>query len=81
MMRETFHQVREIICKQINGIAAAQVVREADLVRDLGADSLDMMNMLCDLEDVFDVEIPEEESAKIRTVGDAVELMERLQTK
>jgi acyl carrier protein len=78
-MHDTFQRVAEVIRKQIP--SAGSIRMDSELVRDLGADSLDQMNMLCDLEDAFDVEIPAAEEEKIRTVRDAVELMERLQNK
>jgi acyl carrier protein len=76
-MRDTFQKICEVIRKQVPTVG--QITADAELVKDLGADSLDMMHMVCDLEDVFDVEIPEEDAQQIKTVRDAVRLMERLQ--
>ncbi|MBK6880117.1 MAG: acyl carrier protein [Elusimicrobia bacterium] len=64
-------KVREIIIEQL-GVDAAQVKTEASFVNDLGADSLDTVELVMALEEAFDMEIPDEEAEKIQTVGQAV---------
>ena len=57
-------------------VAASKVTEEATFDGDLSADSLDVVELVMALEDEFDVEIPEEDAEKIRTVGDAVRYLE-----
>lgn len=64
-------KVRDIIVEQL-GVDAAQVKPEASFVNDLGADSLDTVELVMALEEAFDMEIPDEEAEKIQTVGQAV---------
>lgn len=66
-----FDKVKDIIVDQL-GVEADTVVMEASFVDDLGADSLDIVELIMALEEEFDIEIPDEEAEKISTVGDAV---------
>lgn len=68
---EEFDRVKEVIVDQL-GADEAAVTMEASFVDDLGADSLDIVELIMGLETEFDIEIPDEEAEKIRTVGDAV---------
>ncbi|MBM3321470.1 MAG: acyl carrier protein [Candidatus Eisenbacteria bacterium] len=64
-------RVREIIMEQL-GVGADQVTPDARFIDDLGADSLDTVELVMALEEEFNVEIPDEEAEKITTVGEAV---------
>ena len=74
-MSDVAEKVKKIIVDQL-GVSADEVKPEASFVEDLGADSLDVVDMLMSLEDEFDVEIPDDEIEKIRTVGDLVTYIE-----
>ena len=67
-------QVKEIIVEQL-GVDEAQVAAEASFIDDLGADSLDTVELVMAFEEKFDIEIPDEDAEKMRTVGDAVEYL------
>lgn len=69
-------KVREIIVEQL-GVDPEQVTQEASFVDDLGADSLDTVELVMALEEEFDLEIPDEDAEKITTVGEAIEYIER----
>jgi acyl carrier protein len=64
-------KVKEIIVEQL-GVSAEQVKPEARFIDDLGADSLDTVELIMALEEEFGVEIPDEDAEKMVTVGDAV---------
>ena len=68
---EEFERVKAVIVDQL-GVDDSTVTMEASFVDDLGADSLDIVELIMGLETEFDIEIPDEEAEKIRTVGDAV---------
>jgi len=65
-------KVKKIIVDQL-GVDAAEVTPEASFIEDLGADSLDTVELVMALEEEFGIEIPDEEAEKIMTVKDAVE--------
>jgi acyl carrier protein len=65
-------RVREIIVEQL-GVDPAEVVADASFVNDLGADSLDTVELVMAFEEEFGVEIPDDEAEKIQTVGNAVD--------
>jgi acyl carrier protein len=65
-------RVKEIIVEQL-GVDPAEVVSEASFVNDLGADSLDTVELVMAFEEEFAIEIPDEEAEKIQTVGSAVD--------
>ncbi|MBO5011790.1 MAG: acyl carrier protein [Elusimicrobia bacterium] len=69
-------RVKNIIVEQL-GVEADQVKPEAQFVNDLGADSLDTVELIMALEEEFDVEIPDEKAEKIKTVGEAIEYIEQ----
>ena len=70
-----FQRVRAIIVEQL-GVDEASVTPEARFIEDLGADSLDIVELIMALEEEFDLEIPDEDAEKIATVGDAVQYIE-----
>ncbi|MCL2740513.1 MAG: acyl carrier protein [Oscillospiraceae bacterium] len=67
-----FEKVKKIVVEQL-GIEEDEVSLEASFIDDLGADSLDIVELIMALEEEFDLEIPDSEAEKISTVGDAVE--------
>lgn len=66
-----FEKVKEIIAEQL-GVDEDAVTMEASFTDDLGADSLDVVELVMALEEEFEMEIPDEDAEKISTVGDAV---------
>lgn len=68
-------EVKEVIVQQLN-VEAAQVKPEAEFVKDLGADSLDVVELVMALEEKFDIEITDDQAEKITTVGDVVAYIE-----
>ena len=68
-------KITEIIVEQL-GVKAEEVVPEASFVDDLGADSLDTVELVMALEEEFGIEIPDEDAEKIQTVGDAIRYIE-----
>lgn len=68
-------KVKEIITKQM-GIKNEQITKETSFINDLGADSLDTVELIMEFEDAFDMNIPDEDAEKIRTVGDAIKYIE-----
>ena len=68
-------RVKEIVVEQL-GVSADEVTPEASFIDDLRADSLDTVELVMALEEEFDLEIPDEEAEKIKTVGDAVRHIE-----
>ena len=67
-----FERVKNAIVDELS-VDADEVTLEASFVDDLGADSLDVVELIMGLETEFDIEIPDEDAEKISTVGDAVE--------
>jgi acyl carrier protein len=69
---EVFDKVKEIIVEQL-GVAENAVTQEASFIDDLGADSLDIVELIMALEEEFDIEIPDADAEKVVTVGDVVD--------
>lgn len=65
-------KVKSIIAEQL-GVSEGEISPESSFIEDLGADSLDMVELVMAIEEVFDIEIPEDDSEAIKTVKDAVE--------
>lgn len=78
-MSDVFDRVKDIIVEQLD-VDESQVTMEASFAEDLDADSLDVVELVMELEDEFDLEIADEEAEKISTVGDAVEYIDNLQS-
>lgn len=72
-----FEKVREMLAKQLN-LSADKITLESDVVKDLGADSLDVVELLISLEDDYGVSIPEEDIVNVKTVKDIVDMIEKL---
>ncbi|MGI6719140.1 MAG: acyl carrier protein [Bacteroidales bacterium] len=66
------NKIKEIIVDKL-GVDAEEVTPEASFTNDLGADSLDTADLIIEFEKVFDIKIPDEDVAKMTTVGDAIE--------
>ena len=69
---EIFEKVKGIIVEQL-GVTEATVTMEASFIDDLGADSLDIVELIMALEEEFDIEIPDADAEKVVTVNDVVE--------
>ena len=69
-------KVKQIIVEQL-GVDEAEVTPNASFVDDLGADSLDQVELIMAFEEAFDIEIPDEDAEKIKTVQDAVDYVQK----
>lgn len=72
-----FEQVAKILAEQL-GVPQAKITVDSDIVKDLGADSLDVVELLMTLEDMTGKTIPEDKVTNIKTVGDVVSMLENL---
>ena len=70
-MASIAERIKQIVAEQL-GVDEDQVTTEASFMDDLGADSLDTVELVMALEDVFSIEIPDEDAEKIASVGDAI---------
>jgi len=68
-------RVINIVCEQM-GVSKDRVTPETSFINDLGADSLDTVELVMEFEDEFDLNIPDEDAEKIQTVGDAIKYIE-----
>jgi len=73
-------RVKKIIVEQL-GVNADQVTPEAKFIEDLGADSLDTVELVMALEEEFGHDIPDEQAEKLQTVGDVIKYVEEIQAK
>ncbi len=73
---EILEKVKELIVERL-GVDDDEVTEEARFIDDLGADSLDIVELIMDLESEFDIEIPDEDAEGITTVSDAVDYIEK----
>jgi acyl carrier protein len=78
-MASTAERVKDIIVKQL-GVKPEEVTDDASFTDDLGADSLDLVEVVMALEEEFGAQIPDEEAEKIKTVGDAVNFIDTCAT-
>lgn len=69
---DIFEKVKEIIIEQL-GVSETSITTEASFIDDLGADSLDIVELIMALEEEFDLEIPDNDAEKVVTVGDVVD--------
>jgi acyl carrier protein len=69
---EVFERVREVLAERLS-VEESDITEEANFQEDLGADSLDLVEMIMELEDQFGIKIPDEDAQQIQTVGQAVE--------
>lgn len=69
---EVFEKVKNVIIEQL-GVAENNITMEASFIDDLGADSLDIVELIMALEEEFDIEIPDSDAEKVVIVGDVVE--------
>ncbi len=71
----TADKVKELIAEQLNK-SIDEITDEKEVVKDLGADSLDVVEMLMSLEEEFSITVPEEDAVNIKTVGDIIKVIE-----
>ena len=77
MSDSTEQKVKEIIVEQLN-VTPEQVTKEAKFIDDLGADSLDTVELVMAFEEEFDIEVPDEEAEKLQCVNDIVTYIEKV---
>ena len=73
-----FEKVRDMLAKQLN-LKPEAIALESDVVKDLGADSLDVVELLISLKDDYGISIPEDDIVNVKTVKDIVDMIEKLQ--
>jgi acyl carrier protein len=73
-------RVIDIVCENL-GVNKEQVERKTSFVEDMGADSLDVVELVMELEEEFEIQIPDDQAEKIKTVGEAIDYIEREQAK
>ena len=71
-----FEKIKEIIIDKL-GVEESKITMDAHFIDDLGADSLDTVELIMKMEEEFDIEIPDEDAEKISTVGNAVEYVNK----
>jgi acyl carrier protein len=72
-----FDEVKEVVVEQLN-VSPDEVKEDSKFADDLGADSLDVVELVMSLEEKFDIEIPDEEAENIATVADAIKFIENV---
>ena len=78
MSQDIFDRVKKVTVEEL-GVKEEEVVETASFTEDLGADSLDVVELVMALEDEFGIDIPDDEVGNIETVGDAVEYIKKKQ--
>jgi acyl carrier protein len=76
VVASTEERVIEIVCENL-GVNKEQVTRQTSFTEDMGADSLDIVELVMELEEEFEITIPDEQAEKIKTVGEAIDYIER----
>jgi acyl carrier protein len=74
--KKTEERVIEIVCENL-GVNKEQVTRNTSFIEDVGADSLDIVELVMELEEEFEITIPDEQAEKIKTVGEAIDYIDR----
>lgn len=72
-----FEKIRAILCEQLD-VEESAVTMESNIAEDLGADSLDVVDLIMSIEDEFDLEVPDDQIENIKTVGDVVNYIENV---
>ena len=75
MDTQIFEKIRDLLAEQLD-VDPAKITMDSDIMSDFEADSLDIVDMVMTLEDEFDIEIPDEDVEKLRTVGSVVSYVE-----
>ena len=75
MSENTLNRLKKVVAEQLD-VSEEEITENASFVEDLGADSLDMVELVMAFEEAFDIEIPDEDAEKIQTVQDAVTYLE-----
>jgi len=70
-----FEKIQDIVADKL-GVEKSKITMEASFIDDLGADSLDTVELIMKMEEEFDIEIPDEDAEKLRSVGDVVRYLE-----
>ena len=73
-MGETFNKVAELLSEQL-GISKSEIALDSDVIKDLGADSLDVVQLLMSLEEDFGITVSEQEASNLQTVEDIIKLI------
>jgi acyl carrier protein len=79
-MASVEERVIDIVCENL-GVNKQQVSRTTSFQEDVGADSLDIVELVMELEEEFDINIPDDQADRIKTVGEAIDFIEREQAK
>ncbi len=69
-------KVIDIVCEHL-AVSKEKITRATKFIEDIGADSLDIVELIMELEEEFDIQIPDDQSEKIKTVGEAIDYIER----
>ncbi|MCW5936867.1 MAG: acyl carrier protein [Fimbriimonadaceae bacterium] len=75
MSEDIFERVKKVVCEEL-GVTEAEVKPEASFTEDLGADSLDVVELVMALEEEFGIDIPDDDVPNLKSVGDAVSYIE-----
>ncbi len=76
MADNVFEKVKKVVCEEL-GVQDSEVKPESSFTEDLGADSLDVVELVMALEEQFSIEIPDDDVANLKTVGDVVSYIEK----